>query len=842
MAKKPTAAKATSPEPYFHATVRTGEAVTPGSPFNPDASNALNHLSGYVYVAVERKASAVASGRLMVYKAKKRGRGKSVGKTKLEWLRSAAHGKSAMWAAMADDVEAVPDHPILRLMQFPNPHWSGSELAHLDAMFLESTGNSYLHVVTDRKGVPMELWPLFPQATRVIPDENTLVKGYLYGRDPTDAQVFVPDEVSHARLPNPFNPYYGLAPIMACMLDADVYNAGNQQELALMDNYARPDMLVNVKGNTIPKEVRERIDQQINQRHRGVKNRGKYLILSGDINVTPLQFNPKDMAWVDQQKWLRDNIAAAYGVPVSMLTVEAVNLANAQSGLVQFLKLSIMPRLCILADRLTNDILPMYGSEPGEYWVAYDNPVPDDEAFVAQTNVAYVNAGIRTINEARQMEGADAIEGGDTLRVNGQPVAATFADTLPPTVQPIEAQDIGAPTEAPYDAARGQAILDVLGKVQRAELDPQAAIAFLVGVVGLDQAQASSMVNAQVSVVVEPEEPEEEEDAPAVEEKRAKSLKDAWDNHGECLCCKDADVPPTSDEYSEGTPVGEPEGTLPDQPKPPSRFVKELMSYFADQRDAALAAMEAEPDAIKSKPGGFFQGVPVWYAGWEIKGLDDALREWNLAASEWDVKLLTTVRQSLDGIAENGAEGALKELAGLLGEKPMPPDVTFNLEDPAYVAAFDSEAGRFVRSVNDETEKQIRAALQAGVESGESIKQLRDRVSAVFDVSDSRAETIARTETARFNGLGRLTQMKQSGVPMKKRWLLAGGACSLCRTIAEKGDIPLSQPFWQLGEQIIGEDGEVYVNDFAPVVTQPAHPNDRCQAIFVVDPAYLEGA
>jgi hypothetical protein len=294
------------------------------------------------------------------------------------------------------------------------------------------------------------------------------------------------------------------------------------------------------------------------------------------------------------------------------------------------------------------------------------------------------------------------------------------------------------------------------------------------------------------------------------------SLKALWDSS--CACCKDA--PPPSDEYSEGTPTGEPEGELPKHPEPPARFIKELTGYFADQKEAALAAMDKAPMAIK--------------------GVGEAITEWGLAASEWDVKLLSTVRSSLDNITQAGAAQAVNELIDMVGEKPIP-SVDFDIDDPHYVEAFTRDADRFVRSVNEETEKQIRLALQAGVESGENITELKQRLSSVFDMAPARSEMIARTETARFNGLGRIEQMRQTGVPMKKRWLLAGGACELCRAIAQRGDIGVDGTFWGLGETVIGTEGTVYTNDYAPVVSAPAHPNDRCMAIFVVDKAWLEG-
>ncbi len=853
MAKKPT--KATTPEAYIAATVRTGEvAAAKGSPTNPQAMSEIARLANYVYAAVDRKSSVIAGCSPMVYRKARNGRkGKRVDRKTLDYLRSSAVGKAAMWAKDDDDIEKVPDHPLLRLLQKPNPHQSGSEFAQLDAMFLESSGNSYWHIVGPKGRAPSELWTMAPQYTKVIPSKDGLVSGYFYGRDVASADRMDVDEVSHARLANPFDPYYGLSPIRAIMASADIYAAGDQHELALIDNQARPDYAWIVKNGAAPKEVIENIEQKLNARHRGVAKRGKHIVLTGDVTLSPLQWSPKELQWIEQQKWNRDTIATAFGVPVSLLSVENVNLANAQEGMTQFLRLSILPRLCILADRMTNDILPLFGDEPGDAWVTYENPVPEDQVFIRDRNVTYVTSGIITPNEARMIEGMDAIEGGDALR----------SGVVEP-VGEVDAEIVAAPVPT-YDPARGTAILDVLAKVQGGILAPEAATAFLVGVIGMDQANAAAMVAAQVTVIAEPETDDgstggsegagnadaDDGDKPGSDRAdgdadgksargagqpgagdsggiagagdagevaaRHASLKAIW--AGTCACCKDA--PPPSDEYSEGTPTGEPEGELPQHPEPPSRFVKELRGYFDDQKDAALAAMDDKPLAIK--------------------GIAEAIIEWGLASSGWDVKLLSTVRSSLDSITSAGAAQAVNELLDMVGEKPIP-STDFDVDDPHYVEAFNRDAGRFVTSVNEETEKQIRLALQAGVESGENIQQLKDRIASVFDLAPERAEAIARTETARFNGLGRIEQMRQTGVPMKKRWLLAGGACELCRAIAKRGDIGIDGTFWGLGETVIGTEGTVYTNDYAPVVSAPAHPNDRCMAIFVVDKAWLEGS
>jgi HK97 family phage portal protein len=74
--------------------------------------------------------------------------------------------------------------------------------------------------------------------------------------------------------------------------------------------------------------------------------------------------------------------------------------------------------------------------------------------------------------------------------------------------------------------------------------------------------------------------------------------------------------------------------------------------------------------------------------------------------------------------------------------------------------------------VDDPVAEELRAALLEGMDKGESVDKLAERVAEVFDVQRFRAERIARTEIAEsFNG-GRFVTMKDAGVE-RIEWLSA---------------------------------------------------------------------
>jgi SPP1 gp7 family putative phage head morphogenesis protein len=75
-------------------------------------------------------------------------------------------------------------------------------------------------------------------------------------------------------------------------------------------------------------------------------------------------------------------------------------------------------------------------------------------------------------------------------------------------------------------------------------------------------------------------------------------------------------------------------------------------------------------------------------------------------------------------------------------------------------------------NVGNEIWESARGQLLDGIQAGDSIGTLRDRVMSAADFSASRAELVARSEVAHAMNAGSLAQMKQLAVPgMTKEWI-----------------------------------------------------------------------
>jgi HK97 family phage portal protein len=423
-----------TPEKYFNSsmTILRGEPAK-RSPF--DYRSAVNAYRSWIYAAANLNAVAVASQPLRLYV-----RNKSQS-TKLWNTRKASRRtKSYLFgdleqrpsryaltkaAEYGDDFEVVDDaHPILQLLSKVNPYQNGFDASVLRVLYGELTGNAYIHPVIDQRlGVPVQLWTMPSQFVEVVPGQQgeDFIKEYRYGatEEQKRENTYAPDEVIHFKRPNPAEMYYGIGKVEAAWGAIMANEAIHEMDVAFFANKARPDYLLVVKSPAHDDEL-ERLEVSIDEKLRGSKRTGRFLTTTADIDLKPLSFPTKDLAGRDQ---IVEEIAAVFGVPVSMLKANDPNLASATVGFASWKQTTILPLLRMDEETLNQNLLPLFNIEEDAF-LAYDNPVSEDERFAFEKLRSMVAGGIMTANEARMREGLEAVEDpmADALLVNGQPL------------------------------------------------------------------------------------------------------------------------------------------------------------------------------------------------------------------------------------------------------------------------------------------------------------------------------------------------------------------------------------------------------------------------------------
>jgi len=309
-------------------------------------------------------------------------------------------------AQLAGDFEEVVDaHPVLELLRRPSKYEDGFMQACQRILFLELCGNAYLHIVMDEAlGVPSALYTVPAQHVTIQPGKEQLVDHYLYGTNAAQMQRFELDEIIHFKRSNPRSLFYGAGKVEAAWAAIQLNTATHEMDLGYAQNLQRPDFAAIVKGGASEQAMR-RFEESMRSLHQGGRKAGRMVAISGDITLQPLSFPNKDTNGRDD---IVEEIAAVFGVPVTMLKANDPNLASSQTGSQMWREFTVQPICALDENVLNNSLLPLFGIEDSAY-LAYDNAVPENRDADSRERQAAVAGGWRTPNEARLEEGYDEL-------------------------------------------------------------------------------------------------------------------------------------------------------------------------------------------------------------------------------------------------------------------------------------------------------------------------------------------------------------------------------------------------------------------------------------------------
>lgn len=158
-------------------------------------------------------------------------------------------------------------------------------------------------------------------------------------------------------------------------------------------------------------------------------------------------------------------------------------------------------------------------------------------------------------------------------------------------------------------------------------------------------------------------------------------------------------------------------------------------------------------------------------------------------------------------------------------------DVAFDVTNPEVEKWLNSYTPKFSAKLEEVSVSELRDELLEGIELGEGIPELTERVNLTYDNWNKvRSETIARSEVMRANNRAALEAYKQSGIVEKKIWIANPGACEWCAPLDGKV-VGLRENFYDLGStlemDIGGKTRTLYV-DYEAIEGGNLHPRCRC--------------
>lgn len=347
--------------------------------------------------------------------------------------------KIQLQAKLRNSTNAAPNinHELIKLMRRPNPAQSQFQFLELHETYMGLVGESFWYLSPgNRSRIPTRFDLLRPDLMYVAIDKNDpygAVKGYVYHKPDGNKIPFEVDEIAHFKLPNPYDPHYGLGPLQAGYIYVQTEKYSSDFTANSILNSGRPSGILNFKGKVDSKEF-DQLKRRFKQEYTGTKNTGKTMFINGAdaIDYQKLGMELGEVALKDLKDMSRDDIMMMWKVSKTMLGIsEGVTLNNAKESREVFSENVIQPKQFRFVDHVDTFLMPRFDDKSELSYVT-------DKQYTLKEKLEEWNSGhnkwLRTndiIRERNEFFGSKVKEdkAGETFYV---PLSLTPLDDSPP--------------------------------------------------------------------------------------------------------------------------------------------------------------------------------------------------------------------------------------------------------------------------------------------------------------------------------------------------------------------------------------------------------------------------
>jgi HK97 family phage portal protein len=372
-----------------------------------------------------------------------------------------------------------PQHPLLALIQNPNPYYGDLVLwaATILSWFLD--GNAYWIIVRNGVRRPAELWfvPPWMIEPKAPDDGSEFLSHYEYkpGGRALPVRLEVADVVHFRDGMNPHDMRKGLSALGGVIREIFMDLESSNFVASLLRNMGVPGVVISPKGGAMPAPEDVEATKSWFQEAFGGDRRGGPLVMGAPTEVTSYGFNPQQMNMGEARDIAEERVCACIGIPAAVVGFGAgLQTAKVGATMEELFKTAwrngVMPVARAFADELNRSLLPEFGNAGGleVFWDTSDvTALQEDEDKRVERLAKSLTAGALTVYDYKTELGFQA---SDADRVYLRPIsvievpeAVGHREEPPPAPEPKE-KSAGQATAGAM--ARGQAYATLLLRQQ----------------------------------------------------------------------------------------------------------------------------------------------------------------------------------------------------------------------------------------------------------------------------------------------------------------------------------------------------------------------------------------
>jgi hypothetical protein len=396
--------------------------------WSDDRNTQVQKFEGVTYIAIRAVMDLIGGSTFQIVRKKKPRRNRTTF-TPGPFTKAITNSNSH-----AHDDDYVPfddvDHPLVRLIERPNPHQTFGELAASIVLQNRLTGVGPMWAVPSVKRRPVELWslktpaliPLF-QWNKQYPNGMWKIMPFYtgsYGMMPSYASQYIGaagaqlpgEEVPRFLDPHPFFDWDGFSPLTAASYQLDVLEMIDQSRFTMMDNGVNINAILIAPG--MPEEYLEKAKEKLESRHSGVRNAGRLAAIAPppgatDADKVTLQTltgnSAKDMEYNQGWEQMTKFCLSVFGVPAGVAGLESAGSYSKLYADIKQFHFSQGHYAHRLGEWFTKALAWPYSEFFGQYRVQIDLPkIENEDLAESRLGTDIPNGGV-TFNEYRALRG-----------------------------------------------------------------------------------------------------------------------------------------------------------------------------------------------------------------------------------------------------------------------------------------------------------------------------------------------------------------------------------------------------------------------------------------------------
>lgn len=368
----------------------------------------------------DRFSGALSSGGNIDYRERAgNGRNNAIVQAALELLSSTfAQSPIVVKKIVGDQENVVPNHDMVKLLNNPNPYYSGKLLwkaTVIDYAF----GNAYWLKVRSGAGKPVQLYwvpsdtikPMWP-----TDDPTVFISHYEYTPNGVKTDVPVEDVVHLRNGMDPRNIRKGLSPLGALLREIATDEEAAEFTHTILRNLGVTGMVISPadgKGHITEPDALK-IKAQVMQRTTGDR-RGEPLVIGSSARVDQMGVDMGAIDLAGIRHVPEERITSMFGTPAVLLGL-GTGLENATFSNVDglrriFYENKVIPLQDFISADVHVSLLGEFVGDPNTFVIGFDNEgvrvLKEDENATVERQLSELGAGGMTLNEYRAERGRE---------------------------------------------------------------------------------------------------------------------------------------------------------------------------------------------------------------------------------------------------------------------------------------------------------------------------------------------------------------------------------------------------------------------------------------------------